>query len=422
MSGCGGKGGDKPLTDCCSQPGLMPFEQALAQLLDSVQGGKQPVEKVHLTAALGRVLAEDLCAELDVPPADNSAMDGYAVRVADLAAAAGKPLTISQRIPAGVDPEPLQPGTVARIFTGASVPEGADAVVMQENTERDGEQVKMPTEIPLGDHIRRRGQDIANGDAVVKAGTRLQPQHLGVLASIGIAELPCYRPLRVALLSSGDELAQPGEVAGPGQIYNSNRYSLTGLIQQLGMELIDLGTIEDTRAATIEALQGAAEKADLLITSGGVSVGEEDHIKAAVEQLGEISLWKLAIKPGKPLAFGRVGQTPFIGLPGNPVSAMLCFQVLARPVMMKLQGAGELHPKSVMLPIDYQRSKAQKRREYLRVRRVEQDGQLVLKPYTNQSSGVLTSVAWAEGYAVIPADAQIAAGDRVEFIPFSELA
>lgn len=409
-----------PLKDCCSQPGLMPFDQALAQLLNSVLPG-QSVEPVPLQQALGRVLAEDQCSGLDVPPADNSAMDGYAVRVADLLAANGAALPISQRIPAGVDPQPLQPGTVARIFTGASVPDGADAVVMQENVSLDGEQAIMPVEVVLGDHIRRRGQDIANGDAVVKAGTRLLPQHLGVLASIGIAEAPCFKPLKVALLSSGDELAQPGQEAKPGQIYNSNRFSLTGLIQQLGMELIDLGTIEDTRAATEAALAAASTQADCIITSGGVSVGEEDHIKAAVESLGEISLWKLAIKPGKPLAFGRIGNVPFIGLPGNPVSAMLCYQMLARPVLLKLQGAAKQLPSAVRLPIRFDRAKPQPRQEYLRVRRVETDQGVELHTYPNQSSGVLTSLAWAEGYAVIPANATVDAGDRVEFIAFSEL-
>ena len=409
-----------PLKDCCSQPGLMPFEQALAQLLQSVTATEQ-IEQVPLQQALGRVLAEDQCSGLDVPPADNSAMDGYAVRVADLLAANGAPLEISQRIPAGADPQPLQPGTVARIFTGASVPEGADAVVMQENVSLEGDRAIMPTTVADGDHIRRRGQDIGLGDAVVAAGVRLQPQHLGVLASIGIAEAPCFKQLKVALLSSGDELAQPGQPVKAGQIYNSNRYSLTGLIQQLDLQLIDLGTIEDTRKATESALAEAAKEADCIITSGGVSVGEEDHIKAAVESLGEISLWKLAIKPGKPLAFGQIAGVPFIGLPGNPVSAMLCFQVLARPVLLKLQGAEPLNQAPIRLPIRFERSKAQARREYLRVRRVETERGAELHPHTNQSSGVLTSLAWADGYAVIPSGSVINSGDQVEFIAFGEL-
>ncbi|MEH6471187.1 MAG: gephyrin-like molybdotransferase Glp [Halopseudomonas sp.] len=410
----------EPLKGCCDQPGLMPFEQALAQLLQSVTP-TQEIEQVGLQQALGRVLAEDQCAGLDVPPHDNSAMDGYAVRVADLKAAAGQPLSISQRVPAGADPQPLQPGTVARIFTGATIPEGADAVVMQENVQLDGDRAIMPVEIELGEHIRCRGQDIAKGDPVVAAGTRLQPQHLGVLASIGVAEFPCYRKQRVALLSSGDELAQPGQAARPGQIYNSNRYSLTGLVQQLGMELVDLGTVEDTLEATKLALSDAAKHADCIITSGGVSVGEEDHIKPAVEALGEISLWKLAIKPGKPLAFGRVAGVPFIGLPGNPVSAMLCFQVLARPVLSKMQGDAAPIRSGVRLPIQFSRSKPQVRREYLRVQRLESDGVVELRPHPNQSSGVLTSVAWADGYAVIPANATIEPGDLVEFFAFSEL-
>ena len=408
------------LSGCCDQPGLMPFEQALAQLLHSVAPSTE-VEWVSLPQALGRVLAEDQRAGLDVPPSDNSAMDGYAVRIADLLEAAGKPLSVSQRIPAGADPLPLQPGTVARIFTGATIPEGADAVVMQEHVRSVGEQVVMPVDALLGDHIRCRGQDIASGAAVVAAGVRLQPQHLGVLASIGVAQFPCFKRLRVAVLSSGDELAQPGQVAKPGQIYNSNRFSLIGLIQQLGMELIDLGTVEDTLEATKRALADAATKADCIITSGGVSVGEEDHIKPAVEALGEISLWKLAIKPGKPLAFGRVAGVPIIGLPGNPVSALLCFQVLARPLLLKMQGDAAAVHSSIRLPIQFSRPKAQQRREYLRVRRVETDAGAALQPYPNQSSGVLTSVVWADGYAVIPAGATVEPGDRVEFIAFSDL-
>ena len=409
-----------PLAGCCDQPGLMSFEKALAQLLASVTA-TQETEPLSLTQALGRVLAEDQRAGLDVPPNDNSAMDGYAVRVADLQAANGKPMRVSQRIPAGVDPQPLQPGTVARIFTGATIPEGADAVVMQEHVQLEGDGVIISAATLQGDHIRRRGQDIAKGAVVVPAGVRLQPQHLGVLASIGIAEFACYKRLRVAVLSSGDELAQPGQVARPGQIYNSNRYSLIGLLQQLGLEWIDLGTVVDTLEATQVALAEAAQQADCIITSGGVSVGEEDHIKPAVEALGEISLWKLAIKPGKPLAFGRVAGVPFMGLPGNPVSAMLCFQVLARPVLLKMQGASAAIREGVQLPIQYQRSKPQLRREYIRVQRLETEQGVMLQPYANQSSGVLTSVAWADGYAIIPAGATVAPGDRVEFIAFTEL-
>ncbi len=409
-----------PLAGCCDQPGLMPFEQALTQLLASVTP-TQETEVLSLQQALGRVLAEDQCAGLDVPPSDNSAMDGYAVRIADLQAANGKPLRVSQRIPAGADPQPLQPGTVARIFTGATIPEGADAVVMQEHVQLEGDCVIIPAATQQGDHIRRRGQDIAMGTVVVAAGVRLQPQHLGVLASVGVAEFACYKRLRIAVLSSGDELAQPGQVARPGQIYNSNRYTLIGLVQQLGMELIDLGTVADTLQATQAALVEAAQRADCIITSGGVSVGEEDHIKPAVEVLGEISLWKLAIKPGKPLAFGQVAGVPFIGLPGNPVSAMLCFQVLARPVLLKMQGVGAAVRSGVQLPIQYHRSKPEQRREYIRVQRLDTEQGVVLQPYTNQSSGVLTSVAWADGYAVIPAGATVNPGDRVEFIAFTEL-
>ncbi|MFT6917237.1 MAG: molybdopterin molybdotransferase [Motiliproteus sp.] len=409
-----------PQAGGCDQPGLMPFEQALAQLLGSVTP-TQALERLSLSQALGRVLAEDLCAGLDVPPSDNSAMDGYAVRMADLLAANGTPLRVSQRIPAGVDPEALEPGTVARIFTGATVPAGADTVVMQEHARPDGDGVIISTDRAAGEHIRRRGQDIAMGAVVVAAGVRLQPQHLGVLASIGVAEFPCYKRLRVAVLSSGDELAQPGQIALPGQIYNSNRFLLLGLIQQLGMEWVDLGTVEDTLEATIKALAAAAEDVDCIITSGGVSVGEEDHIKPAVEALGEISLWKLAIKPGKPLAFGRVKGVPFIGLPGNPVAAMLCFQMLARPVLLKMQGdSAPLRP-GIQLPIHFSRPRPQQRREYIRVQRQETAQGTLLQPYANQSSGVLTSVAWADGYAVIPAGVTVESGDLVEFIAFTEL-
>jgi molybdopterin molybdotransferase len=333
------------------------------------------------------------------------------------------PLPVSQRIPAGAAPQPLQPGTIARIFTGAPVPAGADAIVMQEDTEvqPDGRVriLRVPSE---GQWIRRSGEDILRGSTVLARGCRLGPAALGLAASIGRDRLQVARRPRVALFSTGDELVMPGEVAPvamkPGAIYNSNRFFLRSLLLRLGCEVRDLGIVPDQREVTVQALLQAAADNDLILTSGGVSVGEEDHIKPAVQQLGSLDLWQIAMKPGKPFAYGKVGGAHFIGLPGNPVSSFVTFLLLVRPFLLKLQGAAALAPTAVQLPAQFDGPRPDKRREFLRARR---DAQGRLELFPNQSSGVLTSSVWADGLIDVPAGQTIARGDVVRFLPLAEL-
>ncbi len=405
----------------CERPGLQPVSEALQTLLDAVQ----PVtdtESVTLTAARGRVLAEAVTSAVDVPPLDNSAVDGYAVASADLASGRECRLPMSQRIAAGQVGAPLQPGTAARIFTGAPLPPGADAVVMQEDTETDGNTVLIKVAVTSGMNVRSRGQDLSKGGVALPAGRRLRPQDMGLLASAGVGEVTVWRRLKVAIASTGDELVEPGQQAGPGQIYNSNRYTLLGMLASLGVEVIDLGIIEDTPEATERALLQAADEADCIITSGGVSVGEEDHVKDAVERLGRLELWKLAIKPGKPLAFGQVKDTPFIGLPGNPAAVFVTFSVLARPFLLKAQGASEWLTKGWPLKTGFDYHNRGARQEYLRCRLlVEEAGGWVIDKYPNQSSGVLASASWGDGFEVVPPGMQVRAGELLEFISYNEL-
>jgi molybdopterin molybdotransferase len=398
---------------------LLSFDEALHKLL-AVARPVGEIEAVDTVAAAGRVLARAQSSGLTVPPLDNSAMDGYAVRTADVAAA-GARLPVAQRIPAGAVGTPLVPGTAARIFTGAPLPEGADAVVMQELCEHAGEGVVQVNHVPqAGENIRRAGEDIRAGAEILDAGTRLLPQDIGLAASVGLATLPVFRRLRVAVFFTGDELSMPGEALKPGGIYNSNRYSLRGLLAALGCEVHDLGIVRDTLEATRTALREAAATSDVIVTSGGVSVGEEDHVKAAVQAEGSLDLWKIAIKPGKPLAFGKVSRrdTAFIGLPGNPVSTFVTFLVLVRPFLLACQGARVTMPRGLMMRADFDWPKPDRRREFLRVR-INGDGGLDLFP--NQSSGVLTSCAWADGLVDNPAGQAVARGELVRFLPFSEL-
>ena len=400
----------------CDQPGLVPVEEALAEMLRSV--ATQPeTEVVYLEKAVGRVLAESPLAKVDVPPADNSSMDGYAVACSSLNAEEPTSFVISQRIPAGHAPDPLLSGTVARIFTGAEIPEGADAVVMQEDVVLEGGRVVVPHGVFSGQNIRPRGQDIRAGQAVLEQGRRLQPADVGVLASVGLDSVLVYRPLTVAVMSTGDELVEPGKALGPGQIYNSNRFVLSALLQQLGFSVVDIGRVADNPEDTREALEKAAQRADCIISTGGVSVGEEDHVKSSVEALGSLSMWRLKIKPGKPLAFGEVASTPFFGLPGNPASTLITFCILARPFLLTLQGSTVTSPLMFQVPAGFKRSHSGGRQEYLRAR--IEHGQVV--PFSNQSSGVLSSASWAHGLAVVPADTQVQLGDLVGFLPFSEL-
>ncbi|MEX8503956.1 MAG: gephyrin-like molybdotransferase Glp [Leptothrix ochracea] len=411
---------------------LQNLDDALAQLLAAVQPLAQ-TESVPTAQALGRVLAVDVIAALDVPPGDNSAMDGYAMRAADVPVP-GTVLPISQRIPAGVVGQPLQAGTAARIFTGAQIPTGADAVVMQEEcealAEADGAgSVRVQIKPMHGLSIRRRGEDVARGSAVLKQGTRLTPAALGLAASVGAALLGVTRRPRVALFSTGDELVMPGEVAPedmpPGAIYNANRYTLSGLLQALGCEVTDLGLVPDQLEATRAALRVAAEGHDLILTSGGVSVGEEDHLRPAVQAEGRLDLWQIAMKPGKPLAFGVIGggagSTWFIGLPGNPVSSLVTFLLLVRPVLLRLQGVPVAllgMPRGLPLRSAFRRTKADSRREFVRAR-LDAEGHVTV--YPNQSSGVLTSMVWADGLVDIPAGTLVEPGQTVSFIPMSFL-
>jgi molybdopterin molybdotransferase len=400
---------------------MLSYEQALEMLLAAAR----PVEEVRslpLTAALGRVLAAPQRSTVAVPPLDNSGMDGYAVRLADVPAA-GVCLPVSQRIPAGTVGTTLQPATAARIFTGAPVPAGAEAVVMQELCAH-GEGGVVINHVPRpGENIRRAGEDIAAGAEILPAGIRLRPQDIALAASAGLPELPVFRRVRVGVFFTGDELVQPGEPLPPGAIYNSNRYALRALLEGIGCEVRDLGTVPDSLAATREALRRAAADNDLIVTSGGVSVGEEDHVKPAVEAEGQLDLWKIAIKPGKPLAFGTVnkeegGAAWFIGLPGNPVSAIVTFMTMVRPFVLRLQGVTDVAPRGFTLAAGFDWPRPDARLEFLRAR-IDAAGSLDLHP--NQGSGVVTSLVWGDGLVVNPPGQPIARGDAVRFIPFAEL-
>jgi molybdopterin molybdotransferase len=395
---------------------MLSADQLLDALLERARSVAEQ-EAVPVGGALGRVLAAPQRSGITVPPADNSAMDGYAVRVADVAAP-GVRLPVSQRILAGTVGVPLVPGSAARIFTGAPVPPGADAVVMQEYCAAEGDTVVIHAQPHVGENVRRAGEDVRKDDVVLASGTRLGAAEMGLAASVGLATLPVFRKLKVACFFTGNELVTPGEALAPGQIYNSNRYTLAGLIAGLGCAPIDLGIVPDTLEATEAALARAAREADVVITSGGVSVGEADYVKAAVEKLGRVEMWKVAMKPGKPLVYGRVGEADFIGLPGNPVSAFVTFGLFVRPFLLKRMGAADVLYRAFSVQADFAWSRSGTRREFLRTR-LQANGRLALFP--NQSSGVLTSCAWADGLVDVPIGETIRAGDWVRFIPFSEL-
>jgi molybdopterin molybdotransferase len=407
-----------------TRPALLSLDDALPQLLGQAHA-LTAMQSVSTFDADGRVLAQNVVSALQVPPQDNSAMDGYAVRASDCVTA-GAVLRVTQRIPAGSHGTLLSAGESARIFTGAPIPQGADAVVMQEDCEAlDAEQVKVLKAVPIGQWVRRSGEDVTRGATVLTQGTRLTPAELGLAASIGLAQLPVSARPRVALFSTGDELVMPGDVAPAampaGAIYNSNRFFLRAMLKRLGCEVTDLGIVPDQREATIAALRDAAHHHDLILTSGGVSVGEEDHIKPAVESLGELNLWQLAIKPGKPFAYGQVnrdgGMCHFMGLPGNPVSSFVTFLLLVRPFVLALQGATKTDMPRTEMTAHFDWPRADKRREFLRVQRNAQGG---LDLFPNQSSGVLTSAVWGDGVVDNPAGQTIVKGDTVRFISFAE--
>ena len=405
---------------------LKPLDEALAQLLDAVVP-LSDLERVATLDADGRVLAQDVVSALHVPPQDNSSMDGYALRCADVSKA-GTVLPQSQRIAAGMAAQALAAGTLARIFTGAPLPPGADAVLMQEDCTvletADGAvpQVRVNALPQASQWIRRAGEDVARGAVVLARGVRLGPAEMGQAAGVGMDYLQVVRRPRVALMSTGDELVMPGACAPadmpPGAIYNSNRFFLVALLRRLGCDVTDLGIVPDQRAATVEALAEAARSHDVIVTSGGVSVGEEDHIKPAVQQLGSLDLWQIAIKPGKPFAHGRIGPAHFVGLPGNPVSSFVTFLLLVRPMLHKLQGMADKGLHGVPVRADFDWGRPDKRQEFLRVRRNVRGG---LDLFPNQSSGVLTSLVWGDGLVNVPPGQAIARGDTVAYISFAEL-
>jgi molybdopterin molybdotransferase len=394
---------------------LMPVETALARLLEMADASRiVQRERLPLAQVQGRVLAGDLLSTLDLPPWPNSAMDGYALRVADWSA---EPLVVSQKVFAGQAPVALTPGTCARIFTGAPVPAGADCVEMQENAEvlADG-RVRFTETLVIGQNIRPQGQETTVGELILPAGTRLGPIEQGLAASLGCAELEVIRKVRVAVLSTGDELIEPGQVLGPGQIYNSNRVLLCSWLQRLGCEVIDAGILPDDLDTT-RARLGELGDVDLILSTGGVSVGEADFLGIALREEGELALWKLAIKPGKPLTFGHFRGVPVIGLPGNPASTLVTFALLARPYLLRRMGVLEVEPLKVQVQAGFDWPKAGNRREYLRGRL--ENGRAII--YRNQSSGVLRSAAWADGLVEVMEERTLVAGECVYFIPLSEV-
>lgn len=400
-----------------SNPQLASLDDALAQILAQARASGR-VETVALADALGRILAEDQTVPCDVPPSDNSAVDGYAVRQADVR---GEAIPVSARYPAGAATRPLAPGTAARIFTGSEIPAGADSVVMQERVEVTEAGIVVHAEVEEGQNIRRRGQDLAVGERALAAGTRIRPQEMGLLASMGIARVPVFERLKVAVLSTGDELVDPGTALAPGQIYNSNRYTLIGMLTQAGCQVVLTETLRDQREATRETLLRAADSSDLVITSGGVSVGEEDHVRAVLEESGTLSLWRMAIKPGKPLAFGSIGSTPVLGLPGNPVSVLVTFLVVGMPYIRKCQGRLRTSPVGERVAAGFSIDTPSFRREFVRARKEAGDSGLSLAAFGNQSSGVMSSACWAEGLAVVPEDTKVSPGDLLTYYSFSEL-
>ncbi|MDB4165686.1 molybdopterin molybdotransferase MoeA [Gammaproteobacteria bacterium] len=407
-----------------SQPSVLtPIDEALSFLLASIAPCCE-AEVVALFCASGRILSHSITAPLSVPPMANSAMDGYALRAAD-SVDPERDLAVSQRIAAGQVGVSLEPGTAARIFTGAPLPAGADAVVMQENCERRGEGIRVNKAVAPNENVRPIGADIKAGSTVFAQGRRLRPQDIGALASLGLTEVSVTRKLRVALMTTGDELQRPGSDLLPGQIYDSNFATLTALLTGLHVDIVDCGRVGDTLAETRDALLDAAGRADCVITTGGVSVGEEDHVRAAIEQLGTIDLWKLAVKPGKPFAFGKItseGEScQFFGLPGNPVSAFVTFALVVRPALLALQGATPASPHSFSVRSGFSRDKGGPRQEYLRAVLEQAPEGLVATPLRNQSSGVALSLSRSDGLLIVPPSVGVTQGEILQFIPFSEL-
>ncbi len=400
---------------------LLDVDSALRQMLDAARP-LGPARTLPLEQACGRVLAAALRSPIDVPGCDNSQMDGYALRCVDVAVP-GARLPVTQRIAAGHPGAALAGGEAARIFTGAPIPHGADAVVPQEQCEADGDTVRVLAQPRAGDWIRRRGSDVTAGQIVLDAGQRLRAQDVAQAAAVGVAELAVAPAPRVALLTTGDELLSPGEPLRPGAIYDSNRYLLAAMLRAYGCAVSDLGRVPDRLDATVDALRSAAEAHDVIVSCGGVSVGGEDHVKPALHRIGALAMWQIAMKPGKPLAFGSVlradgSPAHFVGLPGNPVSSFVTCAVFVRPFLLALQGARALHPGALQLPSASDWPRADRRREFLRAR-LDANGAVEL--YPNQNSAVLSSVVWGDGLIDNPPGRAFARGDLVRFIPFEAL-
>ena len=407
-------------TDFCYPTGTISVDEALSILMSRARA-PQAREQCALADALGRVLASDVSSAMDVPGYDNSQMDGFALRVDDVGAS-GAQLPVSQRIAAGQIPAPLAPMSAARIFTGAAIPQGADAVVMQERCEVTQSGVRIPGNIPRGDNIRPRGNDLQQGALVLRAGVRLQPRHLGLLASLGQASIDVRPRLRVAVFSCGDELREPGETLAFGEIYNSNRHTLVALIRALGQEVVDLGRVGDNAHDTRQMLATAARSAHVVVSSGGMSVGEEDHVKSALMDLGQLELWRVAVKPGKPLAYGRIDESDFLGLPGNPVSTLVTFCWFVRPFLLRRMGVVDVTPRRSWVRAAFDWPKAGGRREFARARLVQgEDGSLCAQLHPRQGSDVMSSTTWADGLVEIPEGTTVARGDMVSYIDFDHL-
>lgn len=399
---------------------MISVEQARAYLLERARVVEE-IEATDLTLTLGRMLAVTQVAEIDVPGFDNSSMDGFAIRSADASRPGRCELGVVQRITAGQTGRELRPGEAARIFTGAPMPPGADAVVMQEDASVVDGRLSFEAPVAPGQHVRPRGNNITAGSEVLSKGTRLRPQEMGLAAAVGIASLPVYRRLKVAIFSSGDELVAPGASLASGQIYNSNRYTLLGLLQSLGCELVDLGIVPDRLEATCEQLEHAARQADVIVTSGGVSVGEEDHLKTALERVGRLEMWRVAVKPGKPLTYGRIGTADFLGLPGNPVSTLITYCLFVRPFLLTRAGAEDVLPQFLTVKAGFEWPTPMRRREYVRARIEETDGEHNALLFPKQGSDVLASTVWAQGLVEIPEHVSVAPGDRVRYLSFAEL-
>lgn len=404
----------------CDLGSLMPVDEAIIRLLD--QAPPPPlVQRISLDQAMGRVLAADIHSPVNLPAWDNSAMDGYALRAADLPAEGGG-LAMAGRIAAGDQASsPLLAQQTVQIFTGAPLPPGADTVVPQERCRIDGERVWFPP-VCVGDHVRQEGEEVRRGQLLLKAGKRLRAQEIGLLAGAGIARVEVYRPLQVCLLSSGNELREPGDVLAPGQIYNSNRYCLAALLRGWGVEVHDYGVMADELAASRHALSLASSECDLLLSSGGVSVGEEDHLKQAIKELGSVDFWRLAMQPGKPLAFGAVAGKPWIGMPGNPSAALITALVVVRPLLLRAQGMTDVMPRPLAVPAGFDWLQRNKRRQYLRAKLAPgADGQMTVALHPQQSSAMLTAACWADGLAVIECEQQVRKHDNVMFLSFADL-